>query len=362
MNRNKILIKSFIIYLIMMNNALSVELRRGFNELGETTVNIVGNSGTSFSKGDWDGLAFNVSKTNSSTQCRSLNQEIPLTTIDGYTGYEFKTGFLFVLYSGTLSGFRGFSGKGSTNYSYSFNSNGILSPATDTESAWCADPRKNNNYGLIDLSAPEGNTIGSVKSGIYVSSTVQSGASATLPSLYINRGQPKNIGQAGPQITGTGITYSINDMKCSISPPSLINFGEVNVVQTTNEVALAYESGNLNIQCDGNGLKKSASISVTGDIGRYTNTLKMKMKNSNDKAPAEIRGFIGPNIENKTVCDHNDKYPGWIQFDQTKNQVISIGNLSSGSNQIPYNFTLCSNGIKTSGEADALATINLTWN
>ena len=360
---NKILIKSSFIYLLMISDVLSVELNRGFNELGMTNVNIIGNSGTSVAKASWDGLAFNVSKTNSSTQCSSANQNLPLTTIDGYTGYEFSPGFLFVLYSGTLSGNRGFSGAGVINYSYSFNSNGVLEPATGTESAWCADPRKTNNLGNINLAAPWGGTSGSVKSGIYVSSTVTSGTSATLPDLYINRGQPVTVGQPGPKITGTGITYSINELSCSISPPSIVDFGEVNITNITDGMVLAYQQGSLNINCSGAGsTEKAASVSVFGDKGRYTNTLKMKIIDSTDPAPAEIRGFIGPDIENIGICDGNTSYPGWIQFDQTQGQVISIGNLSTGQNLIPYNFSLCSNGGSTSGAAEASAVINLTWN
>ncbi|WP_148699045.1 hypothetical protein [Morganella morganii] len=124
---------------------------------------------------------------------------------------------------------------------------------------------------------------------------------------------------------------------------------------------MAHKSGGLIVTCSGgSGSGFVASVKVTGDKGRYTNTLKMNMADATKAAPAEIRGIIGPDTPNFGICDGDGDYPGWIQF-TPNGRVIKVGDLSAGHNEIPYSFTVCSNGGSILGKASAMATLDLTW-
>lgn len=151
-----------------------------------------------------------------------------------------------------------------------------------------------------------------------------------------------------------------NVLTCAISPPSVVDFGTVNITGANNDDILANVSGELNISCTGNqGVSFPSRVKVTGDVGRYSNTLKMTLDNSNT-APAEIRGFIGAGIQQIAVCDGNTAYPGWIRF-LSGGGYNDGGVLSNGVNKIPYSFTLCATGKSDTGNATAQATIDIDW-
>ncbi|HHR6079991.1 TPA: hypothetical protein ACS7ZY_002376 [Providencia alcalifaciens] len=348
----------------------AVELHRGFNELGTASANIKGSNGVSFSKPDWDGLAFNVSRSNASSRCQSPNQDIKLITLDAYTGYQFTPGMLLVLYSGTISGTRDFNWGllgmlKPLPYSYTFSPTGVLSPQTYTEAAWCADPRTTQQgLGTVNLSGQGGSTTGSVKVGIYVPENTPLGTTGTLESLYINRGTPSDVPDSAGKIIGTGVEYVVvGQLACTVLAPPIVDFRNVRLSgNETDGTILANETGNVTVNCSGDAdAELDATMSVTGTQARYTNTLKMNMVDSTAAAPAEIRGLIGPGIVQTGVCDGNSSHLGWIQF-TNKNQNIAAGKLKSGSNTIPYNFTLCSTGAYTLGVAEATATLNIYWN
>jgi hypothetical protein len=364
----------FLLNTLMINDASAETLYIGFNELGETSVNIIGDSGEVKNKTRWDGLAFNISKTNSSSQCNSPNQTFPQKTIDGYTGYELSPGFLFVIYSGALSGYRGFSDSIVINYSYIFSSSGVLSPSTDTESPWCADPRRTDNLGAIDIAAPWGETTGSIRAGIYVSPSVNINSSVSVPSFYVNRGRPVESAQGGPLIKGTGVTYTVSSppLQCSISAPPTIDFGTVNLWNfagnTTgspggaNKDVLSVVDGNLSISCergDSQDITTTATkLTLSGKIpaGGFSNDLDVTMDNSGNPAPATIRASI-KNIVSPCLSSGGTTFSG-------SNSKIDINGLSVGENSIPYRFSLCSRpaaGINQFGSASAQATITLDW-
>ena len=373
------MISTFFLYVLLISNASSEPLNHGFNELGETVVNIIGDNGAFPQKNDWDGLAFNVSKTNSSSQCKSANQKFPLTTMGGYTGYEFSPGFLLVLYSGTLSGSRTLYSNGSSqnySYSFSFSSMGVLSPTTNTESAWCADPRKTYNLGTSAYPvAPNGQTMGSVKTGIYVSSSVSANTSVTVPSYYINRGRPSDTGQGGPLIKGTGQSYNIagDKLNCTISAPPAINFGTVNLWNFAGNSTgspggarkdvLASVDGNLSISCNSDSPDDTAIARLTlkGPTQGYTNDLKMTMDSTGNVAPATVRASF---VNISSTCNTSGPNFGPGNSGVPGNE-INIGQLGVGSNDIPYRFFLCAlpdAGINQFGSASAQATITLDWN
>lgn len=363
------IISTFFLYALLINNASSEQLYHGFNELGETVVNIIGDNGPFPQKNDWDGLAFNVSKTNSSSQCKSANQKFPLTTMGGYTGYEFSPGFLLVLYSGTLSGSRALYSNGSSqnySYSFSFSSMGVLSPTTNTESAWCADPRKTYNLGTSAYPvAPNGQTMGSVKTGIYVSSSVSANTSVTVPSYYINRGRPVDSGQGGPLIKGTGQSYNIagDKLKCTISAPPTIDFGVIQGLGLKENSFISQKTGDINVNCsneNGMNIINNVKVQVLGTTAGYNYILPLRNEN-NELAPGEIRGWI--NRPADQTCSGNGSLTNGLFFNDSS-KWYSGGELRAGANSIPYVFNLCGSGknqVNNLGHASATATINISW-
>lgn len=359
---NGSLVTIFILNILVINDASSAGLNHGFNELGETTVNIIGESGTSLIKTNWDGLAFNISKTNSSSQCNSGNQVFPQTTIDGYTGYEISPGVLFVIYSGTLSGYRGFSGSGVINYSYTFSASGILSPSTDTESPWCADPRRTNSLGYVDMAAPWGETTGSIRTGIYVSSSVNFNSSVSVPSFYVNRGRATNTAQPGPLVKGSGVTYTVAKPKlaCTTSAPPTIDFGQV-PAKGDGWVPLASKDSILQINCNGDSAdaKATADISFTASPLFYGRSEVLEMM-SLDRLTGIglLNGRYGRGNQSNCSGENSDNADA-IKFNGTISKTLD---LNVGTNEIPITWTVCRRGdVQRFGSVSAQATANINW-
>jgi len=351
----------FLLNVLAINNASSAELTYGFNELGMTSVNIVGQSGSFPEKNSWDGLAFNISKSNSSSLCSSDNQKFPQTTIDGYTGYEFSSGFLFVIYSGTLSGSRSFVGKGVKDYSFTFSADGVLSPPTDTESPWCADPRKTYSLNYINIEAPWGSTTGSIKAGIYVSSSVNANSSVFVPRYYVNRGRPQNTAQGGPVINGTGVTYTVTRPKitCTVSATPTIDFGQVDA-KGDNWVPIANRDSILNVNCSGESAstKATATISFTASPLYYNRAEMLEMTTDGSYGVGILNGRYGQgNISNCSSANSNNADA--IKFDGTVSKTLE---LNVGTNEIPITWTVCRRGdIQRYGNTSAQATVNVNW-
>lgn len=179
-----------------------------------------------------------------------------------------------------------------------------------------------------------------------------------LPTLSFQYGCGNNN---TPVLAPSTITVKKRELACSISPPNVIDFGSIAIRGRSDGEVLGVRNGHLNVSCNDQGHSRATgTVSVTGEKGRYTNTLKMGLSGASGDAPAEIRGFIGPSIPQTGICDGNANHTGWIQFTNAA-QHISIGTLKTGNNSIPYSFSLCATGAKNGGKASATATINLFW-
>lgn len=155
----------------------------------------------------------------------------------------------------------------------------------------------------------------------------------------------------------SNISFSTETLECTISSPPTIDFGNVNLTgQEKDGDILSYSNGNLNVSCSGSATGATATISVSGDKGRYTDTLQL----TGTSDSAEIRGVIGNPVTPTGSCSAKaDGYNNFITF--SNGTPVNIGKITSGNNQIPYSFTLCSKGIYSLGKANATATISLDW-
>lgn len=327
-------------------------LHQGFNPLGTTNINITGIDGTITSKPDWDGLAFAIGKSSLSSACFSPNQALTHSTLGGYSGILISTGVLFVIYDGTLSGLRG-TGAGTLNYSYSWNSAGVLSPPTNTQAVWCADPRVNviNGKG-VRLALPNGYTTGSFHTGIYIAPGITN-PTITVPSLYVTRGYASNIGsQPGTAIASTGKTYTVVS-ECTITTPSYIAFGNIDIGATS---AVTSPDGGINVACTGAMTTVSISYSARAVSATHSATT-LAMLNSQGEIQGNVRGFVGINADNDTGCNDTDTS---MHFgSEPKSLLSNVANNQTHS--IPLKWVLCPTQSAAPGQGTASATLDFIW-
>lgn len=279
-------------------------------------------------------------------------------TIDGYYGYEVTTGILLVIYNTNISGNVVSSTGGAVGVNGSFNAYGVLSGTI---------PPKTNSVNcysyLTQASSTTSETITQINGqyGYYISSNAVEGSIS-----------PTKI--AMRRMNGYGSTYGdyivINNadsliikarpkIACSISAPPTINFNKIHL--TGNEKdgdILAYNNGNVSLNCSSDDQTATANttISITGNKGRYTDTLAL----SGTSASAEIRGVIGSPIPPTGSCSaKGDGYTNFINF--SEGAPIDVGKINVGTNLIPYSFTLCSKGVYALGEATATARLDINW-
>lgn len=327
-------------------------LHQGLNPLGTTTVNIVGQNGSNPEKPDWDGLAFTIGRNQVSSQCKSPNQALPHSIVDGYSGILLATGVLFVIYDGTLSGERGTT-AGTLNYSYSWDSMGILMPATGTEAPWCVDPRVSLSGGRsVSLAPPNGWTTGSFETGIYVSSGITS-ATVSVPELYVTRGYANSAaGQAGTFIGTSGKTYTIVS-DCTVSTPATVSFGNIDAGSTDSVIS---PDEGMGVSCEGALTTVNITYSVQ-PISQTLTTSTLAMTNSQGTTLGAVRGFIGTNADTDAGC--NDTATS-IHFGASATNLLTAA-ANNTSHTLPLKWVLCPSSSAVPGQGTASATLDIIW-
>ncbi len=183
---------------------------------------------------------------------------------------------------------------------------------------------------------------------------------AFYAGLYVAQGVPLSL--AGSITVKTPFS-------CSISTPPKIDFGNVNIWEWEGNTSgtpggnrrdvLGSIDGNFTINCTGDSTAHvPAKLTLTGPVQVYANDLKMTMDATGEVAPATVRASIKTIL---SACNSSGIY-----FDRgtgTKpGNVIDLADLTVGTNQVPYRFSLCAlgQGFK-SGAASASATVTLDW-
>lgn len=287
--------------------------------------------------------------------------KINITSIDGYTGKKIADGILFVIYDSIVSGDIPVS-SGTFTSEGKWDSYGKYTqtkgPVSNYQCEWAGVPTDSS----VKLTNVAVNASATIKYGVYVSSNANLGT-YTIPPLILYKSAAQTSTVSVEVIPGGTLTVEQN-MICTISPPAPVDFGTVNLSTTpgSNDV-LSYRNGQLTVNCSGGTGPTAATVSVTGMKGRYTDTLKMEWVDSNNTnpVPAEIRGFIGNPLPAGECNGKGSGYTNYITFDKSFGQKLNINNLSNGSNNIPYSFSLCSKGAFSTGSAKANATITIDW-
>ncbi|WPA91778.1 hypothetical protein QS795_015065 [Providencia zhijiangensis] len=287
-------------------------------------------------------------------------------SVDGYYGVVIGPGIVF-----TLSGLT--SAKETTNYidvEYQFKSEPIISSSpsaiSDTQPAIMYAARfENTIFGNSSISSLVNKKINNFRAALYISPTVKPGDYSFSGYIFVHVGGLDNKAT----IAAAPFFTLKQGLQCTINTPPKIDFGKVNIWDWEGNTSgspggnrkdvLGVVDGNFMINCTGNnGTHSPAKLTLNGTIYSVTNNLKMTMDATGELAPATVRASI-KTIHDACATKGTNFGPG--SNTPPANQV-DLGDLTIGSHQIPYRFSLCSlgEGVKF-GAASATATVTLDW-
>ncbi|UNH29212.1 hypothetical protein MNY64_17930 (plasmid) [Moellerella wisconsensis] len=201
-----------------------------------------------------------------------------------------------------------------------------------------------------------------VKVGVYVGPNANPGTyNVPEVSLSIDNNRTEPMMKAG-------VVKVIPPMECTINTPPLINFGKVNSWDWEGNTSgtpggklgdvLKVVDGDFVINCTGDGNRRaSATLTLDGKKGRYTDDLQVTMDETGEVAPASVRVTIK---DLKPPCSSG---LSWVTVaGKPTANVAKLDDLVPGNNQVPYRFSLCSTGQGfKGGAASASAIIKLDW-
>lgn len=306
-------------------------------------------------------FAFNIRSADNNSIFNSASTTY--TSSDGtYTGLKIAEDILFIVKDATVNT----SGGGGSNGGATFNSYG---KTTATGSAviqsspftYCVTGTSYNNFP---------NPMGAGRSlsfngmiAIYVGPNAQPGQ-YSIPAFYAGLYM-----ETGVPLSSAGYITVKNPLSCSISTPPKIDFGKVNVWDWEGNTSgtpggnrkdvLGVVDGNFSINCTGNNdVLTPVKLTLKGDTQGYANDLKMTMDATGEVAPATIRASIKSIY---SACSNSGTYFNSGTAAEAGN-VVDLGNLTVGSHQVPYRFSLCAlgQGFKI-GAASATATVTIDW-
>ncbi|HGS4463332.1 TPA: hypothetical protein ACMDOB_003203 [Vibrio metschnikovii] len=323
------------------------------------TVNVVTPmySSVYVSSGDWNdrptGYGFTLFSP-PTYDARCFNMKSYLKTIDGYTGIRIEgtNDIILVIYDSTVEGVIPKQGDVYTSKG-KWDSYGKYSQVSGFVSTcdWTGSPQTPTV--LWDKSKQDAKAW--INYGLYISKNASEGT-YNIPRLTLFKGS-NSATTVQAAVIPPGDKFILNPgQKCSISLPSKIDFGVVNINNSIKDKELtSVRSGLLSIACD---LSSHATIKVTGITGESSKALKMNL-DTLEKAPAEIRGFLGDRSVISDACT-SDGASGQIDF-SSLGSSYDAGIVKSGINTIGIHFHLCGTGERNPGNATAQATITIAW-
>ncbi|UNH24762.1 hypothetical protein [Moellerella wisconsensis] len=201
-----------------------------------------------------------------------------------------------------------------------------------------------------------------LKFGVYVGPNAAAGTySVPELSLYLDSRNSYLMMKAGS-------VKVIPPLECTINTPPLINFGKVNSWDWEGNTSgtpggklgdvLKVVDGDFVINCTGDGnTRASATLTLDGKQGRYTDDLQVTMDETGEVAPASVRVTIK---DLKPPCSSG---VSWVTVvGKPTANVVKLDDLAPGTRQVPYRFSLCSTGQGfKGGAASGSATIKFDW-
>ncbi|WP_433587309.1 hypothetical protein [Providencia alcalifaciens] len=310
--------------------------------------------------------AISISTISNSGSCSYPENYPTFTTIDGYSGLKIAEGILLIIDGAVTGTTKATTNSNATkNFTISFNgSSGIPYSLTNTlnilSTGLCSSgvvPPSDNQY--------TGASSVNVRYSLYISPSASAGT-YVIPNYYWR----KESGSVASKIfTISNSTITIEKpMMCTINTPPKIDFGKVNIWEWEGNTSgtpggkfgdvLGVVEGNFTINCTGDGnTRASATLTLDGAKGRYTDDLKVTMDATGEEAPASVRVTI------KDLSPPCSTGVSWGPVSGKPNaNVVKLGDLVPGTSQVPYRFSLCSTGQGfKSGAASASATVTIDW-
>ncbi|MTC48285.1 hypothetical protein GKR59_01265 [Providencia alcalifaciens] len=287
----------------------------------------------------------------------------PWTCIDGYCGIPVSSSVQDIIYIPSGNVYSDFyptiAASNPVSGSVSFNVGVIPTLTASTQSdtgSSCFSQAANPNSAYINDSKRI-NFNANLDWYIYAakSTTLES---ANSPFIHFNVlfGWLAGSGAFGAAIPANTIVVT-DPLTCSVSAPSLIDFGTVNTTGISGNNLIESSNKGLSITCNSNNpgaMSNNLTISFTSSNLFGQNALGLKNIN------AELMGYIrGVYLDNTPSC-----------VADTQNQIIfdgsptkTINNIGVGQTLVPITWSLCKNSMGKNfyGDASASATVVISW-
>ena len=361
------LIGSICFFLLGQPYALSLSGASGEYDVGEglvwsDAVNDTYRSATGWGYQTLMGqscFAFNIRSADDNSIWNSASTTY--TSSDGkYTGLKIAEDILFIVKDATVNTYGGGDNGGATFNSYGKTTATGSAVIQNSPFTYCVTGTSYNSFP---------NPMGAGRSisfngmvAIYVGPNAQPGK-YSIPAFYAGLYM-----EPGIPLSSAGYITVKTRLSCSVSAPPKIDFGKVNIWEWEGNTSgtpggkfgdvLGVVEGNFTINCTGDGnTRASATLTLDGAKGRYTDDLKVTMDATGEEAPASVRVTI------KNLSPPCSSGVSWGPVSGKPNaNVVKLDDLVPGTSQVPYRFSLCSTGQGfKGGAASASATIKLDW-
>lgn len=328
----------------------------GFNAIGSDDVSITttstGSSGTVLNV--FAPSFFGISNSTATTGfCSNLPD---VTTIDGYSGIEVSPGVLFVIYDSTLISTAAVENGATVTQTATFNNKGGVSSAQGTKSGSkiCYDVRSDVYQKLKQNFVRS--TSGTLKFGLYVSPGVDGSVGFIMPNMSVvklNSGATlvKHVfSLAGENILSSSLT-------CNITPPSSINFGDVNLNETNQGLFQTYQTGNLAVNCQNGSPSAKSTMTISFSATDVLDNKKLIMRRDSDNT---VSAYIKGRLASPYGGTCANYASGDVLFDGSVSKTVSVGN---GQTIIPLTWSLCKNPSDdlVTGVMSAQTTVSIDW-
>ncbi len=278
-----------------------------------------------------------------------------------YYGYRVANGVILAIVDGTLSA-DGMYAQTETSTAIksssllTFSQNGVLSGGWNIPSsrAWSTGVPQATGY-LVFQKGYRYQYSGSGKLVLSVDPDVEPGI-VSIPQLTVI-GQPSQSGQV---ISNPGVITIFKSVSCSITVPSVVDFGVFRLEGESEGTKLASVPTSLNVSCSNYTVPVSARLKLSGltDGGSYG--LALTSPDNAKFAPARVTAVMtATSGAPASGCMNSASTPGGVKMDGTpSNSSVLI------PGTIPLRFDLCRFGqerIGHFGKYTGTATVTIDW-
>lgn len=298
----------------------------------------------------------------SSGECLSL---YPMTSYDGYRGYEISTGILVIPF-GTMTGpiLINSGTMTPTTNGGTFTPNGGPDLNTVSSVTWdkfgtasgnvsvrtdCLGVATNFNqsFGVIEMNTG-GGTQSAIGYGVYVKPDAPK---MVVKNVYVQTARGYRWNTMPPTFDRRTLSLAWSAMQCTVHSSPLISFGDV-----TPEDSSVKVNSSVDVTCSnpsGTALPVVYSVQPKTHAGDHYTIPMMSEKGT---VSGDVRGFLGTAAITESGCaDRNSSLP----MDGTKISLHTVTTSTSWSD--PLVWVLCPRNTAEPGSATAALTFDMNW-